>query len=236
MQIMFDTIIPYYFYCESASGSIPQPLNFLSCVAFWFAALWMWHTKSEDDESPSFHQVSAIILFLLGFSGMVWHVGGVPWVQALDMFLMFLLFIIIAVVIANDVLRWDLAKGLSVVLTLIVLSALLKDEAVGLLPQNGGLFLPLLFFLAIASLKIQTVSEEVTVYLLSAAYTLFFGLMARSTDLFLCGYFPQGLHFLWHLLLVVSVIYIGKTVTAMRSVPLPKSSDVDDTEPDEEKA
>lgn len=225
MDSLLNNILPLYSYCESAGGLVAQPLNALSSVGFWLGAAWMWRKKDEDDESPGFHQVAAILLFLLGLAGMVWHAGGSPWAQALDMFVLFMLMIIIAVTIANDVLRFDLAQGLGIVVSLIVFSALLKNEFLGILPQNGGLFLPLLFFLALAALKIQTVNEEVTVYLLSAAYTLFFGLLARSADLLVCPYFSPGLHFLWHILLVVSVAYVGKTVIAMKQVPWPEEKD-----------
>ncbi len=220
--LSLDSVIPLYQYCELSAGAIPQPLNFLSCAVFWFGAVWMYHTQSEDDESPSFHQVSALLLFFLGLSGMAWHVSGAPLALVADMFLLFMLFIIMAVVVANDILRWDLSKGMGVVVVLIVLSALLKDEAIGRLPQNGALFLPLLFFLSLAALKVQSRSEDVTAYLLSAAYLLFFGLLARSADTLFCVYFPQGLHFLWHILIVAAVVYIGKTLTAMKKVPYPE--------------
>ncbi|MCB9990483.1 MAG: hypothetical protein H6867_03765 [Rhodospirillales bacterium] len=219
---ILDSLIPVYTYCENTGGLIAQPLNLLSCAVFWLGAIWMWHKRDEDDESPSFHQVAAVLLFLLGVTGMIWHGLGIPAVLALDMFLLFMLCVLVAVVVANDVLRWDMAKGLIVVVMLIVIGALLKDQTAGRLPQNGGLFLPLLFFLALAALKIQTVNEEVTVYLLSASYTLFFGLLARSVDILFCMYFPLGLHFLWHVLIVISVIYIAKTIAAMKQVPWPE--------------
>ncbi|GEM_PF-6453064 len=228
-----ESIIPFYTYCEQSGGAIPQPLNFLSCAVFWLGAVWMYHTQSPDEERPTFHQVSAILLFLLGLSGMAWHVSGNPMALAVDMFLLFMLFIIVAVVVLNDVLRWDLGRGLAAVVLLVAVSALLKDETFGRLPQNGGLFLPLLFFLALAGLKVQSVSEEATVYLLSAAYTLFFGLLAYAADSLLCPYFPQGLHFLWHILIVVSVIYIGKTVVAMKAVPWPEEGDKETAAPAE---
>jgi len=223
MHPVFDSLIPLYTYCEKAAGIVPQPLNFLSCIVFWLGAAWMYHTRAEDDESPSFHQVSAILLFLLGLSGMAWHVSAEPLAFAADMVLVFMLLIIIAVVVCNDVLRWDLRRGTSCVIGLIILSALLRSESIGILPQNGGLFLPILFFLAVAALKIQTKSEEVTAYLLSAAYTLFFGLLFRSADPLVCAWIPQGLHFLWHIFLVASVIYVGKTIAAMKTVPWPES-------------
>ncbi len=225
MPPILDSLIPLYTYCEIDPGAIAQPLNFLSCAVFWLGAVWMYHTKNDDDESPSFHQVSAILMFFLGLSGMAWHVSGSQIALAADMFLLFMLFIIVAVVISHDILRWHMDKGLAVIVILIVASALLKDESTGMLPQNGGLFLPLMFFLAIAALKIQPKSEEVTVYLLSAAYTLFFGLLARSADSILCGYFSQGLHFLWHILLVISIIYVGKSLVAMKEVPWSKETE-----------
>lgn len=222
MHPLIDSMLPFFSYCENEVGAITQPLNFLSCAVFWLGAVWLWSKRSEDDETPSFHQVTSIMLFLLGLTGMVWHVSGNPVFLALDLFIMFLLLIVVASVLINDVLRWDMSKGMATLIVIVMVSALLKDESTSMLPQNGGLFLPTLFFLAMVALKVQSQSEEVTVYILSASYILFFGLIFRSADSLLCHYFPQGLHFLWHIMLVIALVYISKTLEAMKQIPWPK--------------
>lgn len=221
---VFSGLIPAYTYCESATGGFPQPLNFLSCLVFLITALWMNHTRAEDDESPSFAQVTAVLLFLLGLSGMAWHVGGHPVALAADMFFLFMLFIVMAVVVSNDILRLELGRGLAVVMGLILASALLKEDAIGRLPQHGAMFLPLLFFLALAALKVQGVCGKATVYLLTAAYLLFFGLLAHSADGALCKYFPHGFHFIWHITVAAAVFYTGRALTAMKVVPWPEET------------
>lgn len=220
LDSIITSVIPLYTYCEVYNNPITQPLNFLSCIVFWLAAVWLGTRVDQDDEKPSFHQVSAIILFILGLSGMAWHVSGNPIAQAIDLFALFMLLIVITSALCNDVLRMSLKRGMFVVIALLFAGALLKDAS--FLPQNGGMLLPLLFFFAVASLKAQTVNETVTVYLLSASYTLFFGLLAYCLDGVMCSYFPLGLHWLWHIMLVVSLIYISKTLVAMKAVTAEK--------------
>lgn len=215
----FFTFLPQYAYCESSTGAIPQPLNFLSCAVYWFVGIWLWHNRSVDEDGLGFHQLAAGLLFLVGLSGMAWHVGQHPAALAVDMGLIFMLLIVIAATLCNDILRMQMVNGFAVLITLIFISSFLKDSAVWFLPQNGGIFLPIMFFTAIVSLKLQDVSEQATVYVLTAAYLFLIGLLFRGADSYLCGYFPQGLHFLWHIMFAFSVLYISKALDVMKHVP-----------------
>lgn len=212
---MFEDLLPLYSYCENVVGPIAQPLNFMSSAVFWLAAVWVTTKSPEDEEPPTFHHIVAILMFIMGMTGIVWHTTGSQMALALDMIAVYMTLTVIVSVLCNDVLDWDLKKGLAAIVVLIFLSAALKDAS-GFLPNHGGAFLPFMFFLAMVALKIQTENEEATVYLLSAAYVFFLALAFRSADQFMCGYFPQGLHFMWHALLAVSIIYISKTLEAMK--------------------
>jgi hypothetical protein len=216
---MFEALLPDYIYCENVVDKVvSQPLNFLSSITFWLAAGWMWIKQRPDDEFPSFHQVTAILFFLLGFTGMFWHVGGHPIAMAADMLVLFMMMIVIVSVLCNDVLRLPVRRGVMAIVTIIILSALMRNESYTLLPQNGGLFLPTLFFLGLAALKVQTVSEKATVYLLTGSYLLLFALACRSLDLLICSSVSSGLHFMWHLLLIPVFFYIGKTLQVMSDI------------------
>lgn len=219
---MFEQLfsfLPQYVYCESSVSAIAQPLNFLSSAIYWFVGIWLWHNRSVDEDGLSFHQLAAVLFFLLGMSGMAWHVGQHPVALAVDMGLMFMMLIAVAAALCNDVLRMETVNGFVVLIVLIFVSTFLKDSAIWFLPQNAGIFLPMMFFMAIVSLRLQNVSEEATVYILTAAYLFLLGLLFRGADSYLCGYFPQGLHFLWHIMFAFSVLYVSKTLDAMKHVP-----------------
>ncbi len=227
---MIDSLLPLYSYCEYDLGPLHQPLNFLSCAVFWLGAAWLAVRGGQDEEKPNFNQIAAVLLFVLGISGMVWHTTQNQWAQAVDMIGMSLLLTVIVSVLCSDIFKWGTKKGLITVVIIIFLSAWLKDSSPLLLQQHGGIFLPALFFLAMVALKIQTENEEVTVYLLSAAYLLFFGLAFRSADTYLCAYFPQGLHFLWHIMLVLSVVYMSKTLEELHNISYRTSEKMTDTD------
>lgn len=211
-----ESLLPLYHYCEKNPGPIPQPLNFLSCIVFWLGAVWLATRIDEDDEKPSFHQVGALLLFLLGLTGMGWHVSGHPLALAADMTALFMLLVVVASALCNDILKWSLGRSLAAIVVLMFGGALVKGMS--FLPQNAGAFLPMMAFMAFAALKAQRTSDEAAVYLLSGAYTLFFGLVAYSLDGVTCAYFPQGLHFLWHIMLVISLVYVCKAMSVMKTI------------------
>ncbi|MCB9987820.1 MAG: ceramidase domain-containing protein [Rhodospirillales bacterium] len=211
---MFDFSLPYHSYCEIASGPIAEPFNALSCLAFWIAAIAIW--LQRDDESSDFHQVAAVVLFVLGVSGMMWHGTLDRLAFGFDIIAIYMLMALVVTMLCNNILKWPLWASLITVTALIFFSAWLRDSAVPWLPQQGGAFLPALLFLSLVALAIQPRYEQATVYLLAGAYALFFGLAFRSVDLYLCLQLPIGTHFLWHIFVAIFVIYVTKALAATK--------------------
>lgn len=221
-----NALLPLYQYCEAANYGF-QYLNLISILAFPLVAVYMWIRRDHEETSPSFHEVSAIILFVIGVTGFLFHYTGKPLAMAFDLIAMFMMFIIIASAIANDMLNWSLGKGLLTIGAIIFGGALMYDQAQHILPQNTGLFLPFMFFVAIASLKVQTICHTTCVYLMTAAYLLFFGLLLRGLDMAVCTSFSHGSHFMWHIMLAFSMIYFGRAVSAARAIAWPDSKAIE---------
>ena len=211
---MFDFSLPDHSYCETAAGSIAEPFNALSCLAYWVAAIAIWNQR--DNESSDFHQVAAVILFVLGVSGMVWHGTLDRLAFGFDIVAIYMMMALVVTMLCNNILRWPLWASMIAVVALIFLSAWLRDSAIPFLPQQGGAFLPALLFLAIVALLIQSKYEQATVYLLAGAYSLFFGLAFRSVDLYWCLELPIGTHFLWHIFVAIFMVYVTKALTAVK--------------------
>ena len=201
--------LPVHYYCEVGSfGPIPTPLNIVSCLVFWFAALRIW--EKRDTEDLDIHMFMALMLVLLGFTGMAWHGTAGYVAQVLDIVGIYFTMTMAVITVAAGVLRLRLGITLTLVPVLIFASAWLRDSGIPFLPMNGGAFLPAFFFFAFAALKAETIGRNVMVYMLCAASLLIFGLLFHSIDLPLCDAWPWGTHFIWHVCFVASMCYVVK--------------------------
>lgn len=212
---MIGLSLPIHSYCEMVSGVISEPFNVVSCLAYWLMALWVWTKK--DKESMGFHQSAAVLLFTLGTTGMVWHVTSTHVAFAFDVAAMYMFLALLVTVLCHVFLKWPLWATLLCVVGLVGFSALLRDSGIPWLPQQGGAFLPTLLFLGFVSLVIQPHHQKATIYLLAGAYVLFFGLVFRSVDLYLCWLLPMGTHFMWHICSAFFVFYIVKALAALKT-------------------
>ena len=216
MPEFLQAILPFYAYCENYTSYLEQPFNFITCAFFWVGVSILLSQHSEDDQSPSIHEIMAGMLFVLGITGAVWHATGNQIALGLDMMFLFMLLCVAVSAICNDILDWSYQKGMGVIVVLVLLGAFLKDVGSETLPQNGAVFVPVLIFFCYAAIEVRKQSTKVSIYLLWAAYVFAFGLIMRSADTVMCGAFPAGFHFMWHIMLVGSVYYISKAVEQVK--------------------
>ena len=76
MPEFLQAILPFYAYCENYTSYLEQPFNFITCAFFWVGVSILLSQHSEDDQSPSIHEIMAGMLFVLGITGAVWHATG----------------------------------------------------------------------------------------------------------------------------------------------------------------
>lgn len=215
---MFETL-SYYIYCENESGLIEQPLNLLSSIVFFIGSLWLLTRHKKDDVSPSYYQLTSVLLFVIGLVELFWHVGHTKLAFGLDMFLIFFLITVMMSVVCDDILRVSLKTGLVIIGAVFVASGVLSLFDFQYLPYKGAIFIPPIMFLGFAALKVQKISEETTGDLLMTAYLFLFALGCRSVDTLSCMWFDHGVHFMCHILLVGGVVYLSFALENMRSIP-----------------
>ncbi len=208
-RVGFMLDLPIHHYCESgAFGAILHPLNVVSCAVFWFAALRVWDKR--DTEDLDIHMFMALMLVIMGVTGMAWHWTGSWIAQALDIAAIYFTMTMAVITVAAGVLRLRLVVTLALVPVLIFASAWLRDSGIPFLPLNGGAFLPAFFFFAFAALRAEMIGRNVMVYMLCAASLLIFGLLFHSVDNVLCPYWQYGTHFIWHFCFAGSLCYVVK--------------------------
>ena len=212
-----DFSLPYFTYCENTMGFIAQPFNVLTSFIYLGIAAWIWVRSYEGE--PEFHQITAFLVFIHGLCSMYWHAVNIPMGLVFDIISALLLTASLAMVLCVKALKWPIWGSMLTVVIMFLSSTFLKDAGIPYLTQNGGAFLPPLFLLAFVALKLQAKNQDATIYLLSAAYTLFFGVICRSIDWAVCDKFPAGTHFISHIFAAISIFYTVKAIETATVLP-----------------
>ena len=184
-------------YCERLDpGFWAEPLNAVTNLAFILAALVMWRRTGGQGLGG----LLAVLLALIGVASGLFHTLAVAWAGAADS-LSILLFVLVYLYGANR--RFvGMSAGAAlggVVLALPVLAGLgWLFGQIGALGGSAGYMPVVVLILAYALLlrRIPRVARGLAV----GAAILVISLTFRTLDPVLCGDWPVGTHFMWHLL------------------------------------
>lgn len=196
-------------YCErTAPGLWGEPLNDLANLAFLLAAGMVWW-RADGQRTG---RVLAVLIGLIFVASSVFHLVATRWGAVADStaILIFTLFYAAAFprVFFRAKAKWSWL-GAPAFLALTGVSAAL----------GGGLYLPALVGLAAFAIALAINRDSYWLHFAMAAAVFALSLAFRSIDGVICGDFPAGTHFLWHLLnaVVLSIVakaMIGKTEEA----------------------
>lgn len=213
-------------YCErTGAGLAAEPLNAVTNLAFLVAALALWRlVRSDQDQSDGRRKTAAaslatlaVLLAVIGGCSLAFHTLATGWAGALDS-------LSIAVFVHYYVAcfarwfggipwrwAWLAAPGFAVFTVIVVASAGGGDTAS---------YLPALIGLGVlaAGLWVAELGADARRFAVAGGV---FGcsLLLRSIDEPVCGSFPAGTHFLWHLLNALVLYLIGRAlVLRWRSV------------------
>lgn len=197
-----DWNAPIDAYCERVgTGLWAEPLNLLSNLAFVLAGVLVWRAaRRELGAVPRPLGVLSGLAVLVGVGSATFHSVATLWAQVAD--------VVPIVVFLLSVLAVALRRiyGASPGLTALALAAFLGGSALltAVVPAeatNGsGPYFGTLVTLVALGLGARRRSPDVARPLLLAAPVFTLSLLARIVDPRLCGAFPSGTHFLWHLL------------------------------------
>jgi Ceramidase len=209
-------------YCErTGPGLVAEPLNAVTNLAFLVAALALWRLARGGRSQPAAHaslSTLAVLLAVIGLSSLAFHTLATGWAGTLDS-LSIAVFVHYYVVcftrwFAGISWRWAwLAAPGFAVFTVIVVASTGGGDTASYLPALIGL-VGLAAGLGVAGLGADARRFAV-------AGGVFAGsLLLRSIDGSVCGSFPAGTHFLWHLLNALVLYLIGwALVLRWRALP-----------------
>ena len=189
-------------YCERLGPEAwAEPLNAASNAGFLLAAWWSWRTlPSQVPAAAGALRVLAVLMALVGLASLSFHTFQSPATGLLDVAFIGLFNVCYLMFFGYHVLGWNRwvagASGAGFIaldqLRMLCLPA-------GFLHGSGMYFPPLLVLLLLSALARQ-VNRSAADLMLQAALLFMVSLTARTLDRPLCGIWPYGLHFVWHLL------------------------------------
>lgn len=188
-------------YCERTDASYwSEPVNALTNAAFLVAAALSWRLAARAGDRAG--QVLAAILAVIGIGSFLFHTHAQIWAMTADVVpiqVFILVYLALATVRFFAAPWWAGVLAAAAFVPLAAGAAPLIAAAVG--PLNGSVsYVPVpILILAYAGLLARRAPATARGLAIGAgllAVSLFF----RTIDEAVCGAFPLGTHFLWHLL------------------------------------
>jgi hypothetical protein len=187
-------------YCERTDASFwSEPVNAVTNAAFLIAAVIMWG-RVRGQGMPLAIFLCAV-LFVIGVGSFLFHTFATQWAALADT-LPILIFILAYIYVANlHYWRWPWWGALLGMLAFIPYAAALTP-AFRALPffATSAFYWPVpLLILAYAALLFRRYPDTARGLAIGAGI-LIVSLVFRTLDQPVCGRFPLGTHFMWHLL------------------------------------
>ena len=185
-------------YCERLdAGLLAEPVNLVSNGAFLVMAYWLWPRAQPGSGARTL----VILLAAIGLGSALFHSVAQRWAAVVDV-TPILLFVLYYIYLANRQF-WQLSRLLSLVgvaLFFPYAAAVLwvfKDiEGLG---SSLG-YMPVPILIAVYAIGLHRRLPQVARGLWGGVLLLSVSLGLRTVDLQLCTTWPQGTHFLWHLI------------------------------------
>lgn len=189
-------------YCERLDFSFwAEPLNAVTNLSFLIAALVMLEWTRAMTAGRTMARALTWILFILSFGSFAFHTFATNWAMLTDVLPIIAFVLLYIFALGRDVMGQGSVKAGLLVVAFLGFNALTGPLFAGLdFVGSSAAYLPIPLFLAGLVAWIAT-RHAVTARRLSIALGLMVvSLTLRTLDMPLCGHWPHGTHFLWHLI------------------------------------
>ena len=197
-------------YCERlAPGFWGEPLNLLSNAAFLIAGILIWRALYNNrfrwPHVPRDIIALVVLLFAIGIGSALWHLTAYYWALWGDRTPILLFINLYLLSCLFRVVGMSLAKGIAV----FVVYHVINTGMLLLLPTgflNGSIFyLPTWLFLSGLTVMIWQQQAAIRHYYAWALLVFSVALIFRTIDNTICDMLTMGTHFVWHILIAVTL-------------------------------
>lgn len=196
-------------YCERIDvGLWGEPFNAISNIGFFIAFFLLFQKNTHTEKRPPFDiRVLIHLILLIGLGSTFWHIQTTPvslWADRIPILLFINIYIISCLYrILNCSMRNIIYIFVlyHVVGTIIML--IFPIEAL----NRSIFYLPTWLFLATVTASIYIKNGKSDNLFLLTLFLFSIAIIFRSIDMLACESVPMGTHFLWHLLISISLYF-----------------------------
>ncbi|QYN24066.1 hypothetical protein [Amycolatopsis sp. DSM 110486] len=199
-------------YCERvAPGLWGEPLNDVTNLAFLGSAIAVWWRADGRRTGRTL----AVLVGLVFLASTVFHLLATRWGGAADSGFILVFVLYYAAKFPQVFFGVPLRKSWLAAPAFVVLTA--APAALG-----GGLYLPALIGLAVFAGVLAYARDPYWTHFAVAGAVFALSLALRTIDGVVCGDFPVGTHFLWHLLNAVVLYVVSNAMIGKEKAPSPE--------------
>ncbi|MEX6506336.1 ceramidase domain-containing protein [Jiella sp. M17.18] len=207
-------------YCERTSAAFwAEPLDAVSNIAFLLAAahgLWRWnHGRRED---PALLWL-ALLVGVLGIGSFLFHTVATRWASLADVLPIAVFIYAYFALALSRFIGLGFAGTLLGTLTFLAASFLAAPPLQRVVGSSAGYVPALLAMLGIGGLmSLRSAGSGITVFAAGLVFAVSLGF--RMIDLPLCEAWPDGTHFVWHILNALTLSLLLHAAATERSAAL----------------
>jgi peptidoglycan/LPS O-acetylase OafA/YrhL len=227
-----------YDYCEQGHSPAfwSQPVNALTNIGYILAALLIWRMLRRERRAPFSIRFVVPLMIIIGIGSFLFHTVSDQAAELLDRIPIevFVLSYLVTFLRWFYGLTWKRCLlGLGAFLVFTVAFAALVGTAI---PNQSGQYVPvLLLLLGLTYALGASADRDRSVHWRSfalASVVFAAALVARTVDESVCGDFPLGTHFIWHLLTACLLYIVSRSLVlrwrAVSTVDAPTADEADD--------
>lgn len=205
---------PLSLYCERmAPGILGEPLNALSNLAFFYGAWRLWgETREGPRRSRRAVLGLAVLIALVGAGSLAFHTAATAGTRILDLLFIGIFNVVYLACFLRLAADWPAWRAGAAVLGFLAADRGAATLGLGGVLNGSGTYLPAVAALAALTAYGLRLSPAAGRVMLSATAVFLVSLAARTVDQSLCGSWPWGTHFLWHLLNAWVLYRLGKAL------------------------
>lgn len=190
-------------YCERLAPTFwAEPLNAVTNLSFILAALVCWNLAVRRDRMEMLTLLLLLILTAVGIGSFLFHTFATRWAGTADT-VPILLFILVYLYAATRR-YFGAPRWMAVAVPVLFIPAAVGFAAAwgSVLPSINGSegYMPVLIILIVYGVALARLGHPAAKGLIAGAAIFSLSLTFRSTDDAVCGAFPLGTHFMWHVL------------------------------------